>query len=310
MDLNGTFDYDNATMNTSIDPVFMDSNLGKFLRIVCMAAHALSLVLLLLPYMLMDKVKGTVLARLMKSHCILSLVALFFTFIYTLMEYMIPATTAMCSVALYSSCYAFLGAVVSKVLFLFHIGYIFYNGHKMIPRDITDRQIIKLQVFYLLIITVVPLFIVLTIIIHNHLLTDVRFIFENRCLYNSGINKFTIRTLIVFVVYVHSMGILIIVILSFLLHKAYKTQKAVGQDSKNLFRIAVGIGVAFGLAWIVYAFQPFYLPVAPMVFYSTAAVENLVIISVFFYNNEMLVKVKMCVLNLRHHNHESDASHV
>lgn len=296
-------------MNSSTESdgeLFMNSDLGVLLRIVCMGADALSLVCLLLPYALMDKVKRTTLAKLMKSYCILSLLALFAIFIYSLMEFVIPVTNAMCCVSLYLSYYTFLGSIISKVLFLFHISFIFYNSCKMVLKDTTDSQLVRLKVGYILTIIIVPLIMILIITIHNHVLNEVQFTIGNRCLYSGDVNYFTIRTLIVFVVCVHSMGILIIIILTFLLRKAYKTQKAVGQDTKNLFRIALGIVVAFGMAWIVLAFQPLYSPVGPLVFYSTGAVENLVILSVFFYNNKVLTKIKMYIIVLKCRPHKVD----
>ena len=146
---------------------------------------------------------------------------------------------------------------------------------------------------------------ILIIITHNHLVHEVDFTIGDHCLFKGDVNIVTIRILIGFIVCIHSMGVLIIIVLSFLLYTAYKTQKAVGQDTKNLFRIALGIVVAFGMAWIVYAFQPLYSPVAPLVFYSTAAIQNIAVISVFFYNNEILTKAKMCFVNIIHHNHET-----
>ena len=285
----------------SSDELVMEAYLSMITRIVCMGAHALSLILLLLPYMLMQKVKGTTLGKLMKSHCILSLLALFGAFLHTLMEFVIPANNAACSITIYFLYYMFLGAVISKVLFLFHIGYIFYNSYKMVLKDTTASQIFRLKVGYFLTIVITPLIMILIIIVHNHALYEIKFIAGDRCIFSGDIDIFTISTLIVFIVCAHLFGVLIIILLIFLLCNAYKTQKAVGQDVKNLFRIALGIAVAFGMAWIVFAFRPLYAPVGPLVFYSTTAIENLVIISVFFYNNKILTKIKMYIMTLLCH---------
>ena len=298
---------DNAyhVSSDSSDDLVMDSTWSMCLRIVCMGADALSLVCLLLPYMLMEKAKETMLGKLMQTYCILTLLALLAAFLHTLMEFVIPATNAACYIIIYVLYCAFLGSVTSKSLFLFHTGYIFYSSHKMVLKDTTEYQIFRLKVGYFLTIIIVPLVMILIIIIYNHALNEVEFTKGDRCLYSGDLNKFNIKILIGFVVCLHSMGVLMIIIITFLMHKAYQTQKAVGQDTKNLFRIAVGIGVAFGIAWIVFAFQSFYTPVAPLVFYSTAAVENLVIVSVFFYNNKLLTRIKKYFVNLKDSYHNT-----
>ena len=278
------------------DELLMGTYLSMVTRIICMGAHALSLILLLLPYMLMDKVKRTTMAKLMKSFCILWLLGLVSFLLYTLMEFVIPTTNALCSLTIYFFYCMILGAVLSKVLFLFHIGYIFYNSYKMVLKDTTASQIFRLKIGYFLTIVITPLIMILIIIFHNHVINEIKFVSGERCIFPGDIDSFTINTLIIFVVCAHSFGVIIIIVLIFLLHKAYKTQKAVGQDVKNLFRIALGIVVAFGTAWIVFAFRPLYAPVGPLVFYSTAAIENLMIISVFFYNNKLLTKIKLYIV--------------
>ena len=302
MDSNSTVEnVSNDTMEdigTDHDELFMDTYLSMVIRIVCMGAHGLSLILLLLPYMLMEKVKGTTLGKLMKSHCVLGLLALFGAFLHTLMEFVIPANNAICSITIYFLYYMLLGAVICKVLFLFHIGYIFYCSYKMILKDATLNQIFRLKVGYFVTVAVIPLIMLLIITIHNHVLYGIKFVEGDRCIFTGDVDTFTCSTLIAFIVCVHSVGVVIIMVLTFLLRKAYTTKKAVGQDAKNLFRIAVGIAVAFGIAWIVFAFRPLYSAVGPLVFYPTAAIENLVIISVFFYNNKILAKIK-CVLGLK-----------
>ena len=141
------------------------------------------------------------------------------------------------------------------------------------------------------------------IVIHNHALNKVDFTNRDRCLYTGDLNRFTIATVIIFIVCVQLMGILIIIVLTFLLHKAYQTQKAVGQGTKKLFQIALSIAVTFGMAWIVYAFQlqPHYSPLARPVYYFMSAVENTVIISVLFYNDQILTKFKMYIKSIMCH---------
>ena len=57
---------------------------------------------------------------------------------------------------------------------------------------------------------------------------------------------------------------------------------------------------------IVLAFHPLYAPIAPLVFYYTLAIENLVIISVFCYNNKILFKIKMYVVAFKCCGHAID----
>ena len=305
MDSNTSKILDNSTDSSD---VLMRPYLSMVTRIICMAAHALSLILLLLPYVLMDKVKRTTMAKLMKSFCIHSLLLLFGSFLYTLMEFVIPANNAICSSTIYFIYYMYLGGVISKVLFVFHIGYIFYISYKMVLKDTTASQIFRLKVGYFLAIIITPLIMVLIIVLRNHVINEIKFASGERCIYIGDIDRFAIFTLIIFIVCIHSFGVIIIILLVFLLHKAYKTQKAVGQDVKNLFRIALGIAVAFGIAWITYALRPLYAPVGPLVFYSTAAFENLVIISVFFYNNKILTKIKMYIMTLKCHHQATIAN--
>ena len=302
MDSNSTV-IDNAS-NDSMDistKLLMGSSLSMGTRISCMGAAVVSLILLLLSYTFTKKVKGTMLGKLMKSYCILALLAIFAYIFHTLMEYVIPANNAICSTTIYFTFYMYLGALISKVLFLFHIGYIFYNSYKMVLKDTTASQIFRLKVGYILTITIVPLIMILIMIIRNHVLHEIKFVAGNRCIYSGDRDRFTVITINIFIVCTHLFGVLIIILLIFLLRNAYKTQKAVGQDVKNLFRIALGIVVAFGTAWIVYAFHPLYAPVAPLVFYSTLGIENLVIILVFFYNNKILTKIKMYIMTLKCH---------
>ena len=313
MDPNSTIDNNNNASNgiqnssvDSSDELFMDTYLSMVARIVCMVANALSLILLLLPYALMKKVKGTTLGKLMKSYCILALLALFAAFLHTLMEFVIPVNNAICSITTYFLFCMFLGAVICKVLFLFHIGYIFYCSYKMILKDMTVNQLFRLKIGYFLTITIIPLIMLLIITIHNHVLNEIKFAEGDKCIFTGDVDRFTFGTLITFIVCVHLVGVVIIITLTFLLRKAYTTQKAVGQDVKNLFRIAVGIAVAFGMAWIVFAFRPLYVPVGPLVFYPTAAIENLVIISVFFYNNKILTKIKIYITIFKCHDDNSD----
>ena len=301
MDSNRTIDSasnDSMDINTgSSDESLMGTSLSMSIRIIYMGAVVLNFIFLLLSYTLMEKARGTMLGKLMKSYCILGLVAMFGTFLHTLMEYVIPANNAICSTIVYFNYYMYLGALISKVLFVFHIGYIFYNSYKMVLKDTTANQIFQLKVGYILTIITVPLKMILIMIIHN-VLHEIKFAIGNRCIYSGDRDRFTlaIGTLIIFIVCAHLAGVLTIILLVFLLQNAYKTQKAVSQDAKNLFRIALGIVVAFGISWIVSAFHPLYARVTPLVFYSTLAIENIVNILVFFYNNKILTKVKMYVI--------------
>ena len=288
---------DNAS-NDSMD-ISTGSSVSMSARFICMGALVVSLILLLLPYMFMDKVKGTMLAKLMRSYCILALLAVIAYILHTLFEFAIPATSAVCSIIVYFTWYTCLGGIISKVLFVFHIGYIFYCSYKMVLKDTTANQIFRLKIGYVLTIAIVPLIMVLIIIIHNHVINDIKFIAGERCLYSGDRDKFTVTVLIIFVVCAHLFGVLIIILLIFLLHNAYKTQKAVGHDAKNLFRIALVIVVAFGMSWIVNVFGPLYATVTPLVIYLTIAIENLVIILVLCYNNNILTKMKMYCMTFR-----------
>ena len=306
VDCNITIDEEASNMsccsNNSIDSseeMLMDRNMYLAMMLIFMGVDALSLLCLLIPYMLTDKVKGTLLGKLMKSYCILSLLTLLIELPYTLMEFVVPATNAACCTMIYLICFTFLASLISKALFLFHIGYLFYSSYKMVLKENSECQIVRLKVGYVLTIVITPLIMILIIILHNHVIHSISFTVGDNCLHTSDLNRFTINIVIAFVVCVHSMGVLIIIVLIFLLHKAYQTQKAVGQDTKNLFRIALCVVVAFGMAWIVYAFQPLYLPVAQLVFYSISTVENLIIVVVLFYNNQMLTKIKLYVMNLK-----------
>ena len=300
MDFNSNASNDSMDISTdSSDELLRGSSLSMSTRIVCMGAVAVSLTLLLLLYTLMEKVKGTVLAKLMKSYCILGLLALFAYILHTLMEYVIPASNAICSTTVYFTYYMFLGAIISKVLFVFHIGYIFYCSYKMVLKDTTANQIFRLKIGYSLAIIITPLIMVLIMIIRNHVLYEIKFAAGDRCIYSGDRDRFTVNIITIFIVCAQLFGVIIIIVLIFLLRHAYKTQKTVGKDIKNLFRIALGIVVAFGIAWIVYAFHPLYAPVAPLVFYLTLAIENFVIISVFFYNNKIVTKIKMYVTTLK-----------
>lgn len=284
----------------SDDNMFLNGNLGMYLKIVFIGADAVTLIILLLPYVLMDEVKGTIVGKLMKSYCVLSMVALLSIFVYTLMEHAVSVSRGVCTVPLYIAYYALLASIISKVLFVFHIMYLSYRSHRRVLKDVTNRLIIRLKINYVLTITVLPLIMILIIIIHDHVLFQVKTTEGDRCLFVGDVNVFTMRTVIIFVAGVHSLGVLIILLLMFLLFKAYKRHKAIGEDTKNLFEIAVGIVLAYCVAWIVYAFEPLYSDVAPLILFSTAAFENLVVISVFFYRYEVLTKLKMYFVKLKH----------
>ena len=308
MDSNNLFGNGSDTnMDTSTDSSD-DSLVDMYTRIVFMVTDVLSLIILLLLYTFTDKVKGTMLGKLMKSYCILSFLALLGAFLHTLMEFIISVTDAVCNLIAYLTFYAFMGSVISKVLFVCYIGYIFYKSHRMVLRDTTDRQIIKLKVGYFLTIACTPLTMLLILIIHDHVLYEIKFVTEeDMCVY-IGEERFTVNTLIIYTVCFHAIAILALIMVSFLLYKAYKTRKAVSQDVKNLFRIALAIVVAFVIVWIIYAFHPLYSSVAPQVLYFTLTVENVVIVSVFVYNNHILTKLKTYILSLKCCNDEIVAS--
>ena len=149
MDFNSSMD---STLNGSMDintgsndELLRGTSLSLSSRLIGMVAAVLSFIMLLLAYTLMDKVKGTMLGKLMKSYCVLSLLALFAYILYTLMEYVVPATNASCSTLYYFTYYTYLAALISKALFLFHIGYIFYCSYKLVLKDTTDDHIFRLK---------------------------------------------------------------------------------------------------------------------------------------------------------------------
>ena len=81
--------------------------------------------------------------------------------------------------------------------------------------------------------------------IHN-----IKFVTGHGCIYSGKRDRFTTITVTIFIVCTHLFAVFTIIALALLLRHAYTTQKAVGQDVKNLIRIAVGIAVAFGIVWI------------------------------------------------------------
>ena len=92
VDCNITFDEEASNMsccsNDSSDSgeeMLMDRNMNLVMRLIFMGVDALSLLCLLIPYMLTDKVKRTLLGNLMKFYCILSLLTLLIELPYTLM---------------------------------------------------------------------------------------------------------------------------------------------------------------------------------------------------------------------------------
>ena len=267
------------------------------MRLIFMSIDALSLTSLLILYMVVKTVKDTMLAKLMKSYCVFALIALVTYFIYTLMEFRISVPSAICTITIYVSFYCFVASAISRVLFLFHICFIFYNIYKMILKDITDKQIHKLQTFYVIVTVTLPLMMIIVLIFYSHVLSDISLVQGNYCLSFSLFDPFIALTVISIVVLIHITGAVIIVVLSYLLYKAYRMQKNVGHDTKRLLRIAVGVGAAFGLAWVIYAFSPLYDPVAPIVIYSTASLENIMIMAVFFYTNRIVLKFGLCVRN-------------
>ena len=169
----------------------------------------------------------------------------------------------------------------------------------MVLNDITDKQLYKLQISYMIIITTLPLLVILIILFYNQILFKISFVQDNYCLSFSLFHPFTRSIVIGTVILIQIAGIVIIIALSYLLYKAYKIQKTVGHDTKKLLRIALGIVVAFGMAWIIYALRPLYDPIAPIVVYSAAALENVVIMAVFFYSNRIIFKLAggMCFMN-------------
>ena len=299
MDSNNIFgNTSNGNMDTNTDS--SDESLADmYTRFVFMITDTLSLIFLLLLYTFTDKVKGTMLGKLMKSYCILSLLGLFGAFLHTLMEFVITVTNAaVCYVIAYLTYYAFMGSVISKVMFVCYIGYLFYKSYRMVLKDTTNRQIIKLKVGYFLTIALTPLTMLLIIIIHDHVLYEIKFIPDDMCIY-IGEETFTVNTLVIYTVCFHAIAVLALIMIIVLLYRAYKTQKRVSQDMKNLFQIALAIVVAFVIVWVVYAFHPLYSSAAPQVLYFTLTVENVVIISVFVYNNKLLTKTKIYAMSLK-----------
>ena len=274
----------------------MNENLKIYIRMVCMGIFSLSLISLLVPYIMVDQAKNTMLGKLMKSYCCLSLLGVLAHFVYTLMEFVIPVTSEICGLIMYFLIFCYYASLMSRVLFLFHICYIFYNSYKMILKDVTDEQLQKLRTGYLLSISVIPFVLVMIVAVQNYV-TDADLLVENSeyCLYYGDYNLFTTITTSLCVIIIQVIGFGIIVVLSYLLYKAHRIQKNVGQDSKNLLRISLGIGAAYGITWIIYAFQPLYAPIAPIVFYSGATLDSVVIISVFFYSNKTLMRIKHCI---------------
>ena len=277
------------------DESFMSHEQTMQIRLIFMSIDALTLMFLLILYMVVKTVRSTMLGKLMKCYCIFALVALFTYSLYTLMEFRLMVSSVVCCIMIYTSFYCFVASITSRFLFLFHIGFIFYNIYKMILKDITDKQLQKLQNSYVIIIISIPLLVIVVIIFYNHILFNVSLVQGDHCLSFYLFNPFTIITLIGTVVLIHIAAVVMIMVLSYLLYKAHKIQKEVGHDSKRLLRIAIGIGTAFGMAWIIYALQPLYDPVAPVVIYSTAALENVMIMAVFFYSNRILLKLGVCV---------------
>ena len=280
------------------------------MRLIFMSIDALSLTSLLILYMVVKTVKNTMLAKLMKSYCVFALIALLTYFFYTLMEFRISVPGTICTIIIYVSFYCFVASAISRVLFLFHICFIFYNIYNMILKDITDKQIHKLQTFYVIVTVTLPLMMIIMLIFYSHVLFDISLVQGNYCLSFSLFDPFVALTVIGIVVLIHIIGAVIIIVLSYLLYKAYKMQKEVGHDSKRLLRIAVGVGAAFGMAWVIYALSPLYDPVAPVVIYSTASLENVMIMVVFFYTNRILLKFGLCVRNIKKPSMANIKSHV
>jgi len=189
--------------------------------------------------MMVDRVKNTMLGKLMKSYCCLSLLGVLSHFVYTLMEFAIETTNTICGLTIYISFYCYFASLISRVLFLFHISYIFYNSFKMILKDVTDEQLHKLRTGYLLTMCGVPLLLIAGIAARNFV-ADAQLLKKDSsyCLDFGNYNRFTFITIAFAVVLVQFVGFGIIVVLSFLLYKAHKIQKNVGQD---LLRIALGI---------------------------------------------------------------------
>ena len=148
----------------------------------------------------MEKLKGTMLAKLIKSYCILALLVLFAYIFHTLMEYVIPANNAICSTCtiVYFTYYMYLGALISKVLFVFHIGYIFYNSYKMVLKDTTANQIFRLKVDYVLTIVITPLIMTLIMIIRNHVLYEIKFATGGKSIYSGDRDRFTVNIITIF----------------------------------------------------------------------------------------------------------------
>jgi len=287
------------TFNNSTDDSDGDIiNVRIYGRILCMGIFTLSAICLLILYMVVDRVKGTMLGKLMKSYCCLSLLGVLAHFVYTLMEFAIETSNVVCALFIYISLFCYLASLISRLAFLFHICYIFYNSYKMILKDVTDEQLHKLRTGYLLTMCGVPVLLVAGIAAWNFFV-DTKFLKENsgHCLRYGDYNQITFATIGVAIVLIQAVGFTIVLILSYFLYKAHKVQKNVGQDSVNLLRIALGIGAAYGVTWIIFAFRPVYSSVASIVFYSVGTLDSILIISVFFYSDRALMKIKlyMCI---------------
>ena len=287
------------TFNNSTDDS-NDDTMIYYGRILCMGIFSMSAISLLIPYIVVDRVKDTMLGKLMKSYCCLSLLAVLAHFVYTLMEFAIETSNAICGLIIYISLFCYFASLISRVLFVFHICYIFYNSYKMILKDVTDEQLQKLRTGYLLSMCGVPFLLITGIAVRNFVL-DVRLQKEDSayCLNYGDNDRFTFFVLAVAIVLIQVIGFGIILVLSYLLYKAHKVQKNVGQDSLNLLRIALGIGAAYGVTWIVYAFRPLYNSVASMVLYSGGTLDSILIISVFFYSNKALTRIKLCISTVK-----------
>lgn len=288
------------TFNNFTDDTVDDMRIYHYGRILCMGIFSLSAICLLIPYIIVERVKSTMLGKLMKSYCCLSLLGVLAHFVYTLMEFAIETSNAICGLFIYISLFCYLASLISRVAFLFHICYIFYNSFKMILKDVTDEQLHKLRTGYLLAMCGIPVFLVTGIAVRNFVV-DAKLLKNNStyCLSYGDYNQFTFLTIGLAIVLIQVVGFFIILVLSYLLYKAHKVQKNVGQDSMNLLRIALGIGAAYGITWIMYAFRPLYASIATIVFYSGGTLDSILIISVFFYSDKALTKIKLCVSNVK-----------
>ena len=265
-------------------------------RVMFMYSDAVYLTTLLFWYMLKDIVKNTMLAKLMKCYCVFALIALLTYFFYTLMEFRISASSAICSITIYVSLYCIVASAICRVLVLVHI--CFYNcySHKMILQDITDKRTHKLQTFYVIVTVTLPLMMIIMLIFHSHVLFDMRLAQGNYCLSFSLLDPFIMLTVIAIVALIRITGAVIIIVLLYLLYKAWM-QKKVDDISKRLRQSEILHGAVFGIIWVITTLSaPYDLVIIVLI---SDTLENF-IITVLIYRILLIQKSSLpCVQNMK-----------